>query len=100
MWGQYNQYYSFGGGTSMATPLTAGAATVAREILAKKYQMSRPSGALVKAFMLNTAFDLYPGQFGKGATQEIQHSHAHHKLLALIEDFDERPHEAAIRLGA
>ncbi len=70
LWGIYNQNYSWAGGTSMATPLTAGAAAVTREYLVKQ-GFSNPSAAVVKATLMHTAFDLFPGQFGKGAGQEI-----------------------------
>jgi len=64
LWGAYNDDYLWSGGTSMATPVAAGFATVAREILAKKYGVKAPSAALLKAVLLHTAKDLYPGQFG------------------------------------
>ena len=72
LWGLYNKDYAFSGGTSMATPLAAGAAAVAREVLVKRFAMNDPSGAMLKAFLMHTAFDLYPGQFGEGGpTQEL-----------------------------
>jgi serine protease AprX len=70
LWGIYNENYSWAGGTSMATPLTAGAAAVAREYLQKNGR-ANPSAALVKATLMHTAFDIFPGQFGKGTGQEI-----------------------------
>ncbi len=74
LWGAYNDEYVWSGGTSMATPLVSGAAVVAREILAKKYSIASPSAALVKALLMNSAKDLFPGQYGMGtATQELQH---------------------------
>ncbi|PWU12744.1 MAG: serine protease [Bdellovibrio sp.] len=74
LWGAFNDDYVWAGGTSMATPLTAGAATVVREILGKKYGVKNPSAALVKAMLANAAQDLYPGQFGESTpTQELQH---------------------------
>lgn len=71
LWGEYNSLYAWAGGTSMATPLTAGAATVTREILMKKYGIVKPSAALIKATLMHTAKNLYPGQFGSGQFQEI-----------------------------
>ncbi len=71
LWGIYNQHYSWAGGTSMATPLTAGSAAVIREYLLNQ-GLSSPSAAIVKATLMHTAYDLFPGQFGKGAGQEIQ----------------------------
>ncbi len=72
LWGEYDSEYLWAGGTSMATPLTAGAAAVARQFLVEKRGMARPSGALVKATLIHTAFDLYPGQYGEGAGQELK----------------------------
>ncbi len=65
LWGAYNQEYLWAGGTSMATPLTAGAVTVLRQILIEKLGIQNPSAALMKAAMLHTAVDMYPGQFGE-----------------------------------
>ncbi len=67
-WGIYNTYYLYMGGTSMATPLTAGATALAREFYTD--QGVTPSGALLKATLVNGATDLYPGQYGTGGTQE------------------------------
>ncbi|MCB9024696.1 MAG: S8 family serine peptidase [Bdellovibrionaceae bacterium] len=64
LWGNYNEDYCYSGGTSMSTPLTAGAATVVRQSLVEK-GIANPSAAAVKAVLMNTAVDLYPGQFGK-----------------------------------
>jgi serine protease AprX len=71
LWGAYDENYSYAGGTSMATPLTAGAAAVAREYLVKARAVSSPSAALVKGALIHTAFDLFPGQYGVGAQQEL-----------------------------
>ena len=74
LWGAYNTDYCFSGGTSMSTPLTAGAAAVAREFLVKKQKIERPSAALVKGILMNSADDVFPGQYGnegKTAGQEI-----------------------------
>ena len=74
LWGPYNKDYVWSGGTSMATPLTAGAAAVVRQFLVEKMKLSAPSAALIKAVLMHTAFDLYPGQFGEGgaaAGQEL-----------------------------
>jgi subtilisin family serine protease len=40
------------GGTSMATPLAAGAAVIVRQYLRKKQRMGRPSAALIKAALI------------------------------------------------
>ncbi len=74
LWGAYNKDYAWSGGTSMATPLAAGAVAIARQIVIEKIGIQNPSAALMKAVMLHTAVDMYPGQFGEvGASrgQEI-----------------------------
>jgi subtilisin family serine protease len=63
LWGRFNTDYCYSGGTSMSTPLVAGAAAVTRQYLQKKFD--NPSAALVKATLLHSAFDLYPGQYGE-----------------------------------
>ena len=70
LWGAYDDDYSYSGGTSMATPLTAGMGALVREWLQGQGAIS-PSAALVKATLLNTTEDMAPGQYGTGATQEI-----------------------------
>ena len=65
LWGALNQDYVWSGGTSMSTPLVAGAAAVVRQYLIENKQISNPSAALVKAMLMHTSTDLYPGQFGK-----------------------------------
>ncbi len=72
LWGAYNADYTYSGGTSMATPLAAGAAAVIREILVKEQRITNPSAALVKAAMMVMATDMAPGQYGTGATQELK----------------------------
>jgi subtilisin family serine protease len=71
-WGPYgaNPDYVFNGGTSMATPLAAGSAVLARQWYAEQ-GTAAPSAALIKATLLNGAEDLAPGQYGTGATQEM-----------------------------
>jgi subtilisin family serine protease len=71
LWGAYNADYAYAGGTSMATPLTAGAATVLRQYLIEARKFAQPSAALVKATLIHTATDLFPGQYGTGAGQEL-----------------------------
>ncbi|MCX7977549.1 MAG: S8 family serine peptidase [Bdellovibrionaceae bacterium] len=63
-WGRYNDHYVWMGGTSMSTPLAAGAAAVLRQILTERHKFNSPSAALVKALMMNRAVDLFPGQYG------------------------------------
>jgi subtilisin family serine protease len=65
-----NADYVYGGGTSMATPLVAGTAVLVRQWLGQQ-GLANPSGALIKAMLLNTTADMAPGQYGEGPTQEI-----------------------------
>lgn len=65
LWGAYNDDYAWSGGTSMATPLTSGAVAVARQMLAEKWGVQNPSAAALKAMIMHSADDLYPGQFGE-----------------------------------
>ncbi|MDJ0798859.1 MAG: S8 family serine peptidase [Calothrix sp. MO_167.B12] len=53
--------YYFLAGTSMATPLVAGCAAVVREYFRKQHEL-KPSGALVKAMLINGAQDI-SGQY-------------------------------------
>lgn len=73
LWGEFNADYVYSGGTSMATPMVAGAATVAREYLVRSKGVANPSAALLKAALMHTARDLFPGQYGAtgGVTQEL-----------------------------
>ncbi len=70
-WGVYNEHYLYMGGTSMATPLTAGAAAIVREWLTRIKGVTNPSAALMKAVLVNGTADMTPGQYGTGSTQEI-----------------------------
>lgn len=65
MWGKYNDDYVYAGGTSMACPLTAASAAIARQMLIEKMGYANPSAALLKAYLLHTATDMYPGQYGE-----------------------------------
>lgn len=60
-WDPFNADYAFMGGTSMATPLTAGAAALVREWLGKERGVANPSAALMKAILMNGATQL-PGE--------------------------------------
>ncbi|MBI3628713.1 MAG: S8 family serine peptidase [Candidatus Rokubacteria bacterium] len=54
-WAAYppdKKHYFHMGGTSMATPLTAGAVAVLREFLRTKQSLARPSAALLKALLI------------------------------------------------
>ena len=64
LWGAYNQDYVYSGGTSMACPLTAAGAAVARQFLIEKMAQVKPSAALVKAYLLHSAAEMFPGQYG------------------------------------
>ncbi len=65
LWGVYNNDYVYSGGTSMACPLTAASATLARQFLIEKMSQKNPSAALVKAYLLHTAAEMFPGQYGE-----------------------------------
>ncbi|HEX6291518.1 MAG TPA: S8 family serine peptidase [Herpetosiphonaceae bacterium] len=71
-WGNHetNAHYVYSGGTSMATPLTAGAGVLTRQWLTLQ-GIANPSAAVVKATMLNTTADMGIGQYGTGTTQEM-----------------------------
>ena len=69
-WGGYDDYYLWNGGTSMATPLAAGAAALMRKYLIDVKSHPSPSAALIKAALLNSAEDTSPGQYGTGSAQE------------------------------
>jgi subtilisin family serine protease len=71
LWGMYNKWYTYSGGTSMATPLTAGAAIIARQKL-QQLGFAAPSGAVVKGLLMHTADDLFPGQFGEVGKEKGQ----------------------------
>ena len=63
--------YASKDGTSMATPLTAGASALVREWLKKHRGISNPDGATVKAVLMAGAKSLAPGQYGTGEYREI-----------------------------
>jgi len=71
LWGEYNPNYVWSGGTSMSAPLVAGAATIARQVLMAKL-VPNPSAALVKAYVLQTATEMFPGQYGQGGASQGQ----------------------------
>ena len=66
-----NTNYIYEGGTSMATPLTAGALALVRQWLVERRGIANPPAALMKALLINGARDMTPGQYGTGAAQEI-----------------------------
>ena len=58
-WGPYsNSNYMYMGGTSMSTPLIAGAATLVREYYVERRGHVPRSAALVKATLINSAVDI------------------------------------------
>lgn len=72
LWGvhELNPDYVYSGGTSMATPLTAGLGALARQWLTLN-GATNPSAALLKAVLLNTTESMGAGQYGTGTTREI-----------------------------
>jgi PGF-pre-PGF domain-containing protein len=72
-WGDVsgNSYYMYMGGTSMSTPITAGAAALVREYYTEVENLTSPSAALLKATIINGACNITPGQYGTGDYREI-----------------------------
>ena len=70
LWGVYNANYLYCGGTSMSTPLTAGAAALVRQYY-RTQKSHTPSAALIKATLINGARELSPGQYGTGPYLEV-----------------------------
>ena len=66
-----NTNYLYMGGTSMATPLMAGAAGLARQWVTTTGGVTNPSAALLKALLITGARDMTPGQYLSGTKQEI-----------------------------
>lgn len=62
MWGIYDSYYTYAGGTSMATPLVAGCSALVRQFYVDNESLESPSGALIKATLINGAIDI-KGQY-------------------------------------
>lgn len=65
-WGGFaqNSNYIYMGGTSMSCPITAGATALIREYYNVSLGLNSPSGALMKATLINGAQDMTPGQYG------------------------------------
>jgi len=66
-----NTNYCFLGGTSMATPLAAGAGTLVRQYCVDTLGMPAPSAALLKAALMGGARSLTPGQYGTHEFLEV-----------------------------
>ena len=76
-WYQFNSSYTFMGGTSMATPLTAGATALLLEHLIENLNHSEPSSALVKGIFAASAHDML-GQYSSstnGAGESAPNNH-------------------------
>jgi hypothetical protein len=76
-WAPFNSSYTYMGGTSMATPLTAGATALLLEHLMVNRGHSAPSSALVKAIFAASAHDM-AGQYGSstnGAGETAPNNH-------------------------
>ena len=63
--------YMLSNGTSMATPLVAGAAALVRQYYIDEVGVSYVSAALLRATLINGAVEMTPGQYGAGATLEM-----------------------------
>ena len=74
-----SRMYFYMGGTSMATPLTAGAVGLVREYLRKKKHIAKPSAALLKAALIAGATRL-PGYASKGAVVDNQQGYGRANL--------------------
>ncbi len=66
-----DQNYMFNSGTSMATPLTAGAAALVRQYYMEYEGRLFVSAALLRATLINGAVDMSPGQY-PGITEVAQ----------------------------
>ena len=76
-WLAYNASYTYMGGTSMATPLTAGATALLLEHLIENVGESNPTSALVKAIYTASAHDM-TGQYSSstnGAGEAAPNNH-------------------------
>jgi len=85
-WGQCGlttaekDWYIYQGGTSMSNPLTAGTCGLIQQYYQEGWYgdgtknsatAHTPTAALVKATLLNGAWDMTPGQYGTGSYQEV-----------------------------
>jgi uncharacterized repeat protein (TIGR01451 family) len=75
-WGLYDDYYMYMGGTSMSSPLTAGAVALVREYYVEDEAHANPSAALIKATLINSAVDIAGyGNASEEAGQPIPNNH-------------------------
>ncbi len=65
------QYYTTLSGTSMSTPLTAGACAIIRQYCREVLGIERPTSPVVRALLIGGANSMYPGQFGDGPDREF-----------------------------
>lgn len=78
-----SRMYFYMGGTSMATPLTAGAVGLVREYLRKKRHVTRPSAALLKAALIAGAIRL-TGYSSKGTLVDQQQGYGRVNLDGIL----------------
>ena len=71
-WGSFGQSYVWSGGSSDAAALTASSAAVVRQYLIENRKIKNPSSALLKAVLMHSAFDLFPGEFGEHGAKRGQ----------------------------
>ncbi len=67
-----DQNYMLSNGTSMATPLAAGAAALVRQYYTDEVGLGYVSAALSRATLINGAAEMSPGQYGTGANREMR----------------------------
>ena len=84
LWGAYDDYHVFSGGTSMSAPLVAAAAALTRQVLAQRAKLESPSASLVKALLMLGSQDLSPGQYGNGAYRELSARPDTHQGFGLV----------------
>ena len=85
-WSRFHpsKLYMYECGTSMATPLTAGALAILREYLRTKHAIKNPSAALLKAALIAGATRL-PGTALKGAVLDNQQGFGRVNLDAVVQ---------------
>ncbi|WP_370575092.1 Ig-like domain-containing protein [Methanomethylovorans sp.] len=64
-WGIVSRDYIYGAGTSASTPLVAGTAALVRQYYNEIEGLSNPSAALMKATLINGAYDITSGTSGR-----------------------------------